>query len=437
MPDHRETNSFPVRSVESVTAALNEPDNGLVETALRLILQCILPHLRVTLLKLDMIARIASFGTSIFSEITALAREYNAVNLGQGFPDFDTPEHVKRAAKQAIDDGHNQYAVSHGEPVLRDAVVRHAKRFYDQDLDPDTQVCVTSGASEALWCAVFALVEEGDEVIVFEPAFDVYLPNIRMAGGVVKAVTLHAPDFRFTPDELRAAFTPKTKVIFVNTPHNPCGTVFNEEELSLIRDLCCEYDVVAICDEVYEHIVFEPHRHLRLATFSGMGERCITISSGGKTFSSTGWKCGWALGSADLILAIRRVHQFTVFAGATPFHHAIAYALDSDDAYFHQLRDDYTRRRSFLMKALDTAGLRYSIPEGSYFITVDVSALHQGDGVELSKKWIRDIGVAVIPSQKFYVHEDRGRHFVRLTFCKRDATLALAAERLAALAPVG
>ncbi len=378
-----------------------------------------------------MIARIASFGNSIFSEMTALAREHGAVNLGQGFPDFDTPEHVKEAAKRAIADGHNQYAMSHGEKALRSAISRHAERFYGHTIDPETQVCVTSGASEALWCAIFALVEAGDEVIVFEPAFDVYGPNISMAGAKAVAVTLHAPDFRFNPDELRAAISPRTKLIMINTPHNPCGTVFNDEELTLIRDLAIEHNLMVISDEVYEHIVFEPWVHKRIAMLEGMEERCITISSGGKTFSSTGWKCGWAIASAQNIQAIRRVHQFTVFASATPFQYAIAEALDSAQEYYDELRSAYTRRRSMLMEALLQTPLRISEPQGSYFITADIRPLTDEDGVSFSKRMIREIGVAAIPSQKFYVNEDRGLPFLRFTFCKTDETLQEAARRLA------
>ncbi len=377
-----------------------------------------------------MIERIAGFGTSIFSEITALAREYGAVNLGQGFPDFDTPEHVREAAKRAIDGGHNQYAVSHGEPELREAIARHSLRFYGHSIDPATQICVTSGASEALWCSAFAFIEPGDEVIVFEPAFDVYLPNIHMAGGIIRAVTLHAPTFRFDPEELRAAFTSKTKVIFINSPHNPCGTVFNTEELQLIRDLCCAFNVLAISDEVYEHIVFDGHRHQRLACMDGMATRCLTISSGGKTFSSTGWKCGWAIGPEHLVNAVRRVHQFTVFAGATPLQHAIAEALDSPLSYYEQLHEAYHHRRTLLIEALRETPLSFQIPEGSYFITADISSLNAGDGIAVAKNWIKEIGVAVIPSQKFYVHEERGKNFVRLTFCKKDETLLEAARRL-------
>lgn len=377
-----------------------------------------------------MISRIRNFGSSVFAEMTALARQHGAVNLGQGFPDFDTPEEIKAVAIRAIDEGHNQYAVSHGEPILREAIAAHAARFYGQQLDANTNVCVCSGASEALWCAAFAFIEPGDEVIIFQPSFDVYIPNIAMAGGIIKPVTLHAPDFRFRPDELRAAFTPRTKVILINTPHNPTGTVFNREELEYIRDLCVEYNVLAISDEVYEHIVFAPHKHIRTATIPGMEDRTVTISSGGKSFSSTGWKCGWAIGNEEHIAAIRRVHQFTVFAGATPFHYAIAYALQMRDDFFLRLQQEYTQRRDFLMKVLQQTPLIVAEPEGAYFITADISPLTQDDGVAFSRRMIQDIGVAVIPSQKFYVHEEHGRQFIRFCFCKKQDTLEAAAERL-------
>ncbi|MFM8473965.1 MAG: aminotransferase class I/II-fold pyridoxal phosphate-dependent enzyme [Candidatus Kapaibacterium sp.] len=379
-----------------------------------------------------MIDRIASFGTSVFSEITALALRHGAVNLGQGFPDFDTPLAVRNAACAAISEGRNQYAVSHGEPVLRAAVAEHAERFYGHKVDADGGVCVTAGASEALWCTMFAFVEPGDEVIVFEPSFDVYIPNIRMAGGTVVPVTLHAPDFRFDPDELRAAFSPRTKLILVNTPHNPCGTVFNSEELSLIRDLCSEHDVIAVCDEVYEHIVFDANNHTRLATLDGMRGRCITISSGGKTFSSTGWKCGWAIGDEALIACIRRVHQFTVFASSTPFHHAIAAGLSSPDDFYRSLREDYTRRRDTMVDILRETPIPFHVPQGAYFIAADISGLTDDDGETFCRNLIEHHGIATIPMQKFYVREQIGRSLIRIAFCKKDETLATARSRFRA-----
>lgn len=379
-----------------------------------------------------MIDRIASFGASIFSEITALAVRHGAVNLGQGFPDFDTPAAVREAACRAISEGRNQYAVSHGELPLRHAVAAHARRFYDHAVDPDGGVCVTAGASEALWCTMFAFVEPGDEVIVFEPSFDVYLPNIRMAGGTVVPVTLHAPDFRFDPDELRAAFTSKTKLILINTPHNPCGTVFREDELSLIRDLCIEHDVLAVCDEVYEHIVFDDNRHIRLATMSGMHDRCITISSGGKTFSSTGWKCGWAIGHESLITCVRRVHQFTVFASSTPFQHAVAEGLAAPDSFYADLHNDYSRRRDLLVGILRDTPIPFRIPEGSYFIAADISGITDMDGAAFCRYLIEHHGIATIPMQAFYVREHIGRSLIRIAFCKKEETLEMARDRFRA-----
>ncbi|MBL7998781.1 MAG: aminotransferase class I/II-fold pyridoxal phosphate-dependent enzyme [Candidatus Kapabacteria bacterium] len=378
-------------------------------------------------------SRLAQFGSSVFAEMTALARAHHAVNLGQGFPDFDTPAEVKEIAMRAIADGHNQYAVSHGEPVLRAALAEHAERFYNQPLNPDENICVTSGASEALWCAIQACINPGDEVIVFEPSFDVYIPNIVMAGGVVVPVTLHAPSFRFNREELRAAFSKRTRLLILNTPHNPTGTVFTRDEIEFIRDLCAEYGALVISDEVYEHIVFAPNAHIRPATIEGMGERTITISSGGKTFSCTGWKCGWALGTKPLIDAVRRVHQFTVFAGATPFHYAIAHALRLTDSFYMQLLSDYTRRKDMLLAALRQTPLHIHEPEGAYFITADISPLTTDDGITFSKRMITEIGVATIPSQKFYVNEEHGRSLIRFCFCKKDETLNKAAERMLSL----
>lgn len=381
-----------------------------------------------------MIDRIAGFGASVFSEITALANKHGAVNLGQGFPDFDTPLHVRNAACEAIMDGRNQYAMSHGEPVLRRAISEHGMRFYRHSIDPDSGVCVTAGASEALWCTMFAFVEPGDEVIVFEPCFDVYIPNITMAGGTAIPVTLHGPEYRFDPDELRRAFSPRTKLILINTPHNPCGTVFNQSELQLVRDLCVEHDVIAVCDEVYEHIVFDDSRHVRLGAMDGMQKRCITISSGGKTFSSTGWKCGWAIGDESLISCIRRVHQFTVFASSTPFHYAIAHGLHSDDAFYTSLRNEYTRRRNLLMEILRQTPLDFTVPGGSYFITANISRATEADGISFCKQLITEYGIAVIPLQKFYVNEHLGHSLVRIAFCKREETIESARERFAAFA---
>jgi N-succinyldiaminopimelate aminotransferase len=380
-----------------------------------------------------MAERVRDFGTSVFAEITMLAQEHGAVNLGQGFPDFDGPEAIRQAAQEAIGAGHNQYAVSHGEGVLREAIAAHAARFYGQEVDPATEITVTSGATEALWCSAFAFIEPGDEVIVFEPFYDSYVPNARMAGGVPVAVTLHAPAFRFDPDELRAAFSPRTKVIYVNSPHNPTGTVFSTEELDLIAELCQEYDVLAITDEVYEHIVYEGARHQRLANFPGMRERTLTLSSGGKSFSFTGWKVGWAIGPVALQTALRRVHQFTVFASTTPMQHAIAQALRLPDAYFQELAADYQARRDFLVDVLDGCGFQTRRPDGSYFLLAGIDGFPFDDAISFSRYLARDVGVAVIPPGTFYLNTVHAERLVRFCFCKRWETLEAAAERLARL----
>ncbi len=377
--------------------------------------------------------RVQEFGTTVFSAISALAKEYGAVNLGQGFPDFDGPTAVVAAAQQALGEAHNQYAISHGEPALRTAIAAHTRRFYDIELDPTAEVTVTSGATEALFSAAFAFLEPGDEAIVFEPCYDCYVPAIRLAGATPKAVTLHAPDFRFDPVELRAAFSHRTKAIYINTPHNPSGTVFNSDELQLIADLCIEHNVLAITDEVYEHLVYDEARHLHLASFPGMESRTLAISSIGKTFSLTGWKIGWATGHADLHTALRRVHQYSVFATATPLQYASAHALSMPDEYFAELRREYTERRDFLVHVLDKAQLQPRTPEGSYFILCDIAEYPFDDGAAFCNYLIRDIGVAAIPTETFYQHPEYGRKLVRFAFCKTMETLQAAAERLAHL----
>lgn len=377
--------------------------------------------------------RVRGFGTSVFAEMSALARKHDAVNLGQGFPDFEGPTAIRDAALQAIREGHNQYAASTGERVLREAIAAHAARFYGQQIDPAEEVTVTTGATEGLWSASMAFIEPGDEVIVFEPFYDAYVPNCRMAGGIPVAVTLHAPEFRFDPDELRAAFTPRTKAIFVNTPHNPTGTLFNEEELALIADLCQRYDVLAIADEVYEHITFDGHRHLRLSTFPGMWDRTLTLSSAGKSFSFTGWKVGWAIGPAPLQRALRQVHQFTVFATATPLQYAAAAALGLPESYYESLAADYQRRRDFLVAAVAESGMTPTVPRGTYFLMAGIEGVTDKDAVAYSRELIERIGLAVIPPATFYMRPEHGAHLVRFCFCKKWETLEAAAGRLARL----
>lgn len=377
--------------------------------------------------------RVRGGGTTIFAEITALAIEHGAVNLGQGAPDFDAPESVRDAARRAIDAGRNQYATSTGETALREAIARHSARFYGETLDPVREVTVTTGATEALFCAAMAFVDPGDEVIVFEPTYDSYVPGIRMAGGTPVPVALRAPDFRFDPDELRAAFTPRTRVIYVNTPHNPTGTVFNDEELELLAALCIEHDVLAVTDEVYEHIVFSGATHRRLSSLPGMRERTLTISSAGKTFSATGWKIGWTLGPEPLQRAIRGVHQWTTFATSTPMQHAMAEALDLPDSYYQTLRGDYEARRDFLMDVVAATPLVPIRPDGSYFIVAGIDGMGHADARSFARWMATDVGVAVIPCSSFYLDSREGDRYVRLCFCKGWPTLEAAAERLRTL----
>lgn len=374
--------------------------------------------------------RIQPFGTTIFSEISALAREVRAVNLGQGFPDFDGPTPVLDAAVLAIGQARNQYAVTFGEPELRQAIAEHSARFYRQNIDPDKEITVTSGATEAIFCAGLAFINPGDEVIVFEPCYDSYVPAITFAGGIPVPVTLHSPDFHFDPDELRRAITPRTRAIFMNTPHNPTSTVFTYDELLLIAELCCQHNLLAISDEVYEHIVFSGSMHLRLATFPGMAERTLTISSSGKSFSVTGWKIGWAIGPEQLQVGLRRVHQFSVFATVTPLQYAIAHALRLPDSYFSELRTDYEARRDALVTMLRESDFLPVTPEGSYFVLTDISNFRRGDAIEFNRWLIREVGIAAIPIAGFYLNSNQGANLLRFCFCKQWETLHEAGRRM-------
>ncbi|MFM8280451.1 MAG: methionine aminotransferase [Bacteroidota bacterium] len=374
--------------------------------------------------------RIANVGMTIFSEMTRLAQEHNAVNLGQGFPDFDGPQEIKRLAMEAIASGKNQYAPMIGLPALRRAIARHQARFYVHEVDPDLEVTVTTGATEGLLCTLLAFINPGDEVIVFEPCYDSYVPVIRMAGGIPVPVTLHEPLFKFNHHELREAFTHKTKAIIINTPHNPTGMMFNQLELGFISDLSQEFNVLAIMDEVYEHIVFDLHGHVQMRSLPDMKHRTITISSLGKTCSFTGWKIGWVIAPEELTLHIRNVHQYTVFSTATPFQGAAAAALDLPDSFFSGLIDMYREKRDFLAHALAGAGLHPILPDGAYFILADTSEYPFPNMRAFSSWLIKEIGIACIPNSSFYLQPERAGNYVRFCFCKNNQTLELAAERL-------
>jgi len=377
--------------------------------------------------------RVRGFGTSVFSEMSRLANQYGAVNLGQGFPDFPGPSFVKEAAKAAVDADLNQYAVSHGAPRLRAAIARTWNEQYGMDVDPDSEITVTSGATEAIFDAVQALAGAGDEIVVFEPFYDSYLPSAIMANATLRTVTLRPPDWSFDPDEAAAAFGPRTRVLLLNTPHNPTGKVFTRDELAMLAELCQQWDVVAVADEVYERIVFDDAVHLPLATLPGMWERTLTINSTGKTFSMTGWKVGNAIGPARLTAPLRAVHQFVTFASATPFQEAMATALEQAAAldYYTDLNRDYHRRRDALKVVLDGANLPTLPVEGAYFLMSDISHLGFESDIEFCRWLTSEIGVAAIPPSAFYLDPARAPLLARFCFAKRAETIQHAADRLA------
>jgi N-succinyldiaminopimelate aminotransferase len=379
-------------------------------------------------------AALERFGTSIFSEMTRLANETGAVNLSQGFPDFEGPREIVDAAVDALRGGHNQYGRSMGLPVLVDAIARHQARCYGLRFDPMTEVCAFAGATEGIAASMLGLLEPGDEVILFEPFYDGYPATIAMAGAEARVVTLRFPDFAIDEAALRAAITPRTRAIVVNSPHNPSGHVLDEAELDAIARACIDHDLIAITDEVYEHIVFDGARHVPLASRRGMRERTVTLSSTGKTYSFTGWKVGWAIGPAPLVAAVQRAHQFLTFCAATPLHAAMAVALDRFAGDFAvELARDYTARRDFLVDVLRDVGFVPSVPRGTYFVLCDFRALSDEDDVSFARRLIHEAGVATIPPSAFYSRDiDEGRRLLRFAFCKQDATLERAADRLRA-----
>jgi N-succinyldiaminopimelate aminotransferase len=387
-------------------------------------------------------ARVAGFGTSVFSEMSRLAVQHKAVNLGQGFPDFDGPPEIAKAAIDAITGGVNQYAVGQGNPLLRAAIAAHSKRFYGQELDPMTQIGVTCGATEAIFAAVQALTNPGDEVVLFEPFYDSYLASVQMAQAVPRYVRLRAPDaahaqWWFDDADLVAAFSSKTKLVIVNTPHNPTGKLFTRAELERIGELTRKHDAVLLSDEVYEHLVFDGAKHLRPATLPGFDDFTLTVSSGGKSFSFTGWKIGWHLGRKELVSAVQKAHQWVTFCSASPFQVAIAKALELPDTYFSGFIADYTKKRDFLSGVLTTAGFEVLPCAGTYFLMARTDRHRKAgeDDVAFSKRLLLDHGVASIPPSVFYSREHASdvAGLTRFAFCKTDAVLAAAAERLGRL----
>lgn len=386
----------------------------------------------------ELTARLQDHTSTIFTEMTALAMQHGAVNLGQGAPDFSGPDEVLEVAVEAIRDGRNQYAPGPGVRPLREAIAAHQQRFHGLAYDPDTEICVTAGATEAITAAVFGLCDAGDEVVALAPTYDSYPAACAMAGARLRTVDLRGDEgWRFDPDELRATVSPATRLLLLNTPHNPSGRVLDDEELAVIAEVCRDNDVVAVTDEVYEHLWFDGVRHRSLATLPGMRDRTVVISSAGKTFSVTGWKVGWACAPPSLRDALLAAKQWLSFSNATPMQFAVAHALSMDDSWFDGYRADYARRRDVLLGALAEHGFDVTAPQGTYFATLDVTQLGETDGLELCRRLPKASGVAAIPVQVFHPDARPGgptpsQRWIRLAFCKNDDAMREGVARLAA-----
>lgn len=387
-----------------------------------------------------MASRLAGHESTVFTEMSALAVAHDAVNLGQGAPDFSGPAEVLEVAVAAIRDGRNQYAPGAGVPELRHAIARHQRRWSGLDHDADTEVVVTAGATEALTAAVLGLCEPGDEVVALAPTYDSYPAACAFAGARLRTVELRPDDgWRLDVERLRATVGPRTRMLLLNTPHNPTGRVLDDDELAAVAEVCRAHDVVAVTDEVYEHLWFDGHRHRSLATLDGMRERTLVVSSAGKTFSVTGWKVGWACGPAPLRDAVHAAKQWLSFTNATPMQYAVARALSLEDAWFDGYRSDYARRRATLLAALDHHGLTASAPEGTYFVTLDGRQLGADDGLALCRRLPASAGVAAVPVGVFYPDGggDAARSWIRLAFCKDDDAIVEGVDRLARVRDAG
>lgn len=382
-------------------------------------------------------AKLRPFGTTIFSEMSRRAAERGAINLGQGFPDFEGPEGIREAAVAALRAGHNQYARSQGAVELVEAVAATREAQHGLRYDPMTEVGVFSGATEGLMSAMLGLLDPGDEVIFFEPVYDSYPACAAMAGAAPRYYTLEFPDFAVEAARLEALVTDKTRLILLNSPHNPTGKVFSRAELEIVAEVARKHDLLVLTDEVYEHLVYDEARHVALASLPGMRERTLSLSSVGKTYSFTGWKVGWGTGPAPLVKAAQAAHQFVTFATATPLQHGAAHALRHfSGAFLDELRAEYTARRDLLVDVLARVGFEVRAPKGAYFVLADFRPLFSGDDVAFARHLIEDVGVAAIPPSFFFpARPEAGRHLVRFAFCKKLDTLRAAAERLARLAP--
>jgi len=371
-----------------------------------------------------------SFGTSIFTEMTNLANANGAVNLSQGFPDFEGPEEVRARAAEAIMRGPNQYCPSVGIPQLRQAIGRKMKRFYGLDVDPDTEITITAGSTEGICATLLGIIEPGDEVILLEPCYDSYPPLASLAKAKIRYVPLNLPDFTLPREALARAFTSKTKAIVINTPQNPCGKVFTLEELSFIASLCENYGAYAVGDEVYEHLVYDGRKHVTLLSVPGLRHRAFSISSTAKTLSLTGWKQGFVVAAPELSRAVRMSHQFIVFCGQSALQEGVALGIDSSESYYEQFLADYTRKRNLLCDGLRQLGFPVFVPEGTYYALIDIRSLGVEDDVAFCRMLTEKAGVAAIPCSAFYFSTSPARHLVRFAFCKKEETLQEALRRL-------
>jgi aspartate/methionine/tyrosine aminotransferase len=377
------------------------------------------------------------FTESVIREMTRLAQKHDAINLAQGFPDFPANSQVKEAAIAAVRKDINQYAITWGAKRLRDAIGARYRFAYGMEIDPERELTVTCGSTEAMIATMLALVDPGDEVIVFEPFYENYGPDAILSGAVPRFVTLREPDWRFDEGELEAAFNPKTRAIIINTPNNPTGKVFSREELSLIARLCQKWGVIAVTDEIYEYIVYDGAEHVPLASLEGMAERTVTINSISKTYSVTGWRVGWAIGPPELTSAIRKVHDFLTVGAPAPLQEAGAEALGLPEPYYQTLARDYQARRDTLLRSLRAAGFQSFAPRGAYYIMTDISSFGFPDDVSFAKHLVESVGVAAVPGSSFYQRPEGGRQKLRFAFCKKIETLDAAAERLMKLSKPG
>ena len=381
-------------------------------------------------------SKAAQFNESVIREMTRVAMQYNAVNLAQGFPDFPCPPELKAAACQAITEDVNQYAITWGDRLFRHALAEKVRWYLGLDIDPERQITVTCGSTEAMVATMLATVDAGEEVIMFEPYYENYGPDAVLAGAVPRYVKLHPPDWTFDAAELRRAFNEKTKAIIINTPHNPTGKVFAHDELALIAELCQKWDVLAFTDEIYEHILYDDAKHIAMATLPGMAERTVTINGLSKTYSVTGWRVGYALASPELTAAIRKVHDFLTVGAPAPLQRAGVAAMQLPITYYEDLARRYREKRDTILMTLDEAGVSYFTPQGAYYVLADISRFGYRTDIEFTNYLIKEIGVAVVPGSGFYCHPEDGRRFIRFCFSKTSETLKSARERLLKLQPI-